>query len=476
MDKAKVIAILEAKKQTFIEASDQIWETPELRFATNQSVEQHYQVLMSEGFHIKKGVANMKNAYVASYGTGSPVIGILGEYDALSNLSQVADLAEEKAVEIGGNGHACGHNLLGIGAIAGAVGVKEYLEETGQSGTIKLYGCPAEEGGCGKSYLARAGLFDDLDIALSWHPMDKTAAWGSSSLAVYHVDYHFKGTAAHAAGAPELGRSALDAAELMNIGVQYLREHIIDEARIHYAYKDTGGRSPNVVQASSTLFYYIRAPKIEQAKDIFERVNRIAEGAALMTDTKLSIHIDSACYNYIPNKTVTTNLHENLKLLTPLSFTEEEYAYEQKYFDTVSNQVKADIFDYVHAAFPDLDDEQINQLANEPISSPLYPLTFSGKAIGSTDVGDVSWIVPTGQVFIACEPHGTPAHSWQWVANGKSSVAHKGFMTAGKAMALSAIDLINNPELIKQAKKDHFEFLQGRSYVCAIPDDVMPEE
>ncbi|MBM7542765.1 M20 family metallopeptidase [Amphibacillus cookii] len=476
MDKSTIVALLEAKKQKFIEASDHIWETPELRFATDKSVEQHYNVLASEGFHIEKGVANMKNAYVASYGSGKPVIGILGEYDALSNLSQVADFAEEKAVEVGGNGHACGHNLLGMGAVAGAVGVKEYLEATGQSGTIKLYGCPAEEGGCGKSYMARAGLFDDLDTALSWHPLDKTAAWGSSSLAVYHVDYQFKGTAAHAAGAPEHGRSALDAAELMNIGVQYLREHIIDEARIHYAYKDTGGGSPNVVQASSALFYYIRAPKIEQAKEIFDRVNRIAEGAALMTDTTYSIHIDSACYNYIPNKTVTTNLQENLSLLTPLSFTDEEYAYEQQYFDTVPAQVKEGLAEGLRTAFPDLDNDQIANLANEPISSPLYPLTFSGKAIGSTDVGDVSWIVPTGQVFVACEPHGTPPHSWQWVANGKSSVAHKGFMTAGKAMALSAIDLINSPELIEQAKQEHEDYLQGRSYVCAIPDDVVPEE
>ncbi|WP_017473813.1 amidohydrolase [Amphibacillus jilinensis] len=476
MDKTKLLALLEEKKQKFTEASDRIWETPELRFATYKSVEQHYSVLESEDFDIEKGVAGMNNAYVASFGSGHPVIGVLGEYDALSNLSQVADLAEEQAVETGGNGHGCGHNLLGMGAVVAAVGVKEFLRDTGQSGTIKLFGCPAEEGGCGKSFMARSGLFDDLDIALSWHPSDKTEAWGSGSLSVYHVDYQFKGQAAHAAGAPELGRSALDAAELMNVGVQYLREHIIDEARIHYAYKDAGGHSPNVVQSSSRLFYYVRAPEIEQAKAILERVNRVAEGAALMTDTELNIHVHSACYNYIPNKTVTYNLQENLELLTPLSFSEAEIAYEQAFFDTVSEQVKANIYESIRHSFPELDSDQWTKLAQEPVSTPLYPIEFFGKTIGSTDVGDVSWIVPTGQVFVACEPHGTPPHSWQWVANGKSSVAHKGMMTAGKTLALSAIDLIENPELVEKAKQEHLDFLQGRSYVCAFSDDVMPDE
>lgn len=476
MDKKDILEVLEKKSDKFFEAADRIWETPELRFATKKSVEQHYKVLESEDFSIEKGVAGMANAYIATFGSGKPIIGILGEYDALSNLSQIADLAEEKPLVEGANGHACGHNLLGMGAVAGAVGVKEYLKQTGQSGTIKLYGCPAEEGGCGKSYMAREGLFDDLDLALSWHPGDTTEAWGSSSLAVYHVYYNFKGKAAHAAGAPEKGRSALDAAELMNIGVQYLREHIIDAARIHYAYRDTGGTSPNVVQASSSLFYYIRAPKMEQAKEIYARVNKIAEGAALMTDTELTIELDSACFDYIPNKTLTTQMHENLEFIGPAVFTPEEITYEQKYFDTVPDTTKEQLYSDLLAAFPEKSLEEINNLATAPINPVVFPLKFTSETGGSTDVGDVSWIAPTAQVLVACEPHGTPAHSWQWVANGKSSVAHKGLLTAGKAIALTAFDALNHPELIAKAQAEHQLNLNGKTYSCAIPAEILPEE
>ncbi len=474
MDKQGIIEAIEAKKEKFITAANNIWETPELRFATKKSVQEHYNILETEDFTIEKGVAGMENAYVATFGSGKPIIGILGEYDALSNLSQVADLAEQKPLISGANGHGCGHNLLGTGAVAGAVGIKEYLKESGLSGTIKLYGCPAEEGGCGKSYMAREGLFDDLDLALSWHPADTTEAWGDSSLAVYHVYYHFNGTAAHAAGAPEMGRSALDAAELMNTGVQYLREHIIDQARIHYAYKDAGGTSPNVVQSSATLFYYIRAPKIEQAKEIYKRVNKIAEGAALMTETTMSVELDSACFDYIPNQALTTAIYKNLELLTPLEFTPEELRYEQKYFDTVPNIVKENLFASTLAAFPDKKEEEIKTIAEMPINSELFPLKFSQQTGGSTDVGDVSWIVPTAQAYIACEPHGTPAHSWQWVANGKSSVAHKGLLAAGKALALTAYDALNHPELIAKAKSEHQKNLNGKSYQCEIPMNILP--
>lgn len=476
MDKQGIIALIEDKREKFIAASDQIWETPELRFDTKKSVQEHHAILETEDFSIESGVAHMGNAYVATYGSGKPVIGILGEYDALSNLSQVADHPEEKPLINGGNGHGCGHNLLGTGALAGAVGIKEYLKKTGLQGTIKLFGCPAEEGGGGKAYMAREGLFDDLDIALTWHPDDYTHASGSSSLAVWHVYFHFTGTSAHAAGAPEMGRSALDAAELTNIGVQYLREHIIDEARIHYAYKDTGGTSPNVVPSSSSLFYYVRAPKMEQAAEIYERVSKIAQGAALMTDTKLTIELDSACYNYIPNKILTSQMHENLKILTPLDFTPEEIAYEQQFFDTLPEVIRERLFKRASESFPEKTLEELKAIALMPVNPLLFPLAFPDKTAISTDMGDVSWVVPSARINVACEPQGASAHSWQWVANGKSAVAHKGLLTAGKAIALTAYDLLNHPELIEQAREEHLQTLNGKTYVCAIPSEIMPEK
>lgn len=475
LKKENVIERLNEKKDTFFQAADAIWETPELRFAVDQSVQQHYQVLEKEDFTIEKGIGGMRNAYVATYGSGSPVIGVLAEYDALSNLSQVADLPRQEPLIKGANGHGCGHNLLGMGAVAGAVGAKEFLKETGISGTIKLFGCPAEEGGCGKSYLARAGLFDDLDLALSWHPSDQTGAWGASSLAVYHVNYHFKGVSSHAAGAPDLGRSALDAAELMNIGVQFLREHIIDEARIHYAFTDVGGTSPNVVQASSSLFYYVRAPKMEQAAEIFERVTKIAEGAALMTGTTMEVVLDSACYEYMPSKFWTKQMHENLSLIDLFDYSAEELAYEQAYYETIDDSVKQRIYHDLMDVYSEKTAAEIKELAASPICQFILPLSFEGIGVGSTDVGDVSWICPTAQVWIGCEPMGSAPHSWQWVANGKSSIAHKGLLNAGKAIALTAIDAFTSPESVQKGKEEHLRNLKGRSYVCAIPGDILPD-
>lgn len=473
--KKQLNSIIEAKREIFIEAADRIWGTPETRFATKESVKEYYRILEVEGFDIEKGVADMEHSFVATYGSGSPVIGILAEYDALDNLSQVADLAEPKPAEVGGNGHGCGHNLLGTGALTGAVGIKELIKQNDIQGTIKLFGCPAEESGYGKAFMARDGIFDGIDVALAWHPMDQTAAWGDSSLAVYQIYYNFKGVAAHAAAAPEKGRSALDAAELMNVGVQFLREHIIDEARIHYAFMDVGGASANVVQPSSSLYYFIRAPKVEQAEEIYKRVNKIAEGAALMTETELEIVFDSACANYIPNKALTTAMYENLKEITPMELTAEEVAYEQKYFDTVPEVTKQALYQRARGAFPESSEEEIAEIATMPLNTKLFPLSFSDKTSGSTDVGDVSWVVPTAQVIISCEPQGTPPHSWQWVANGKSSVAHKGLLSAGKAIAMTAYDVLTNPELLKQAKEEHAKVLNGQKYKSAIPADVKPK-
>lgn len=473
--KETIAELIDAKKDQFITAADCIWGTPETRFATNKSVEPFLEILENEKFVLERGVANMDNSFVATYGSGNPVIGILAEYDALGNLSQVADLGEQKAEKTGGNGHGCGHNLLGTGALAGAVGIKDLMEKEGLKGTIKLFGCPAEESGYGKAFMARDGVFDCLDVALAWHPMDTSMAWGLSSLAVYQIYYNFKGTSAHAAAAPEQGRSALDAAELMNLGVQFLREHIIDSGRIHYAFMDAGGESANVVQPTASLYYFIRAPKLEQAEEIYKRVNKIAEGAALMTETEVEIVFDSACANYLPNKEMTTVMYENLKEFGHLNLTDEDQEYSQRYYDSLNETTKEGLVSRARQMNPTASEEEINRLGTLPVLDKIGPLVFSDATSGSTDVGDVSWVCPTAQVLIGCEPQGTPPHSWQWVANGKSSVAHKGLLAAGKTIATTAYDLLTNPELVEKAKTEHQATVGGKKYQSAIPADVMPK-
>lgn len=472
--KEQISQLIEAKRDKFTAAADRIWSTPETRFATEKSVQPFYEILAEEGFKVEKGLADMDHSFVATYGSGQPTIGILAEYDALGNLSQIADLGEQKAEVPGGNGHGCGHNLLGTGALAGAVGIKDYIAANKLEGTIKLFGCPAEESGYGKAYMARAGLFDGLDVALSWHPWDISGAWSISSLAVYQVYYHFKGISAHAAAAPEQGRSALDAAELMNVGVQFLREHIIDEGRVHYAFTDAGGESANVVQPTASLYYFIRAPKIEQVEEIYQRVNKIAQGAALMTETEVTIDFDSACYNYLPNHAVTTAMYENLLTEGEMALSSADLEYAQRYYDSLTDAAKQALITRAKQFSPEADEAEIQRLGSLPIAEQIQPLVFSSATAGSTDVGDVSWVCPTAQIFIGCEPQGTPAHSWQWVANGKSAIAHEGLLAAGKTIAATAYDLLTKPELVQQAKAEHQKTLAGEVYKSAIPADVLP--
>jgi aminobenzoyl-glutamate utilization protein B len=466
--KNKLSALIEAKRDIFIDAADRIWATPEVRFATDESVKPYYEILTKEGFHLEKGLANMKNCFVATAGSGNPVIGILAEYDALNNLSQVADATEQKPIVKGGSGHGCGHNLLGTGALAAAVGLKELMETENIKGTIKLFGCPSEESGYGKAFMARDGLFKGVDVALSWHPNDASFIWGGKSMAVYQLYFNFKGIASHAAAMPEKGRSALDAAEMMNVGVQFLREHIIDEGRIHYAFIDAGGESANVVQPTASLYYFIRAPKSEQAHEILERVKKIAEGAALMTGTELDIEFDSACLDYMPNKTLSADMYENLKDYGKLDLTPEDMNYEQRYFNTLEPSVVEDIKARAKKYFKD------EKLGEQPMLTKELPFDMSLGLSGSTDVSDVSWNIPTAQVFVGCEPQGSAFHSWQWAANGKSDVAHKGMLAAGKVIATTALDVLLKPELLTAANKEHLENLNGKTYQSAIPKDVMP--
>ncbi|WEV69347.1 amidohydrolase [Bifidobacterium sp. ESL0775] len=475
-NKQRIMDIVDDKKDEFIEAADRIWETPETRFTVPKSVEQHYKVLEKEGFDIQKGVAGMDYAYIATYGSGKPVIGITAEYDALDNLSQEAGNPDRKPVVPGDPGQGCGHNVLGTGALGAAVALKTLMEEKNLKGTLKLFGCPAEESGYGKAFMARDGVFDDVDAAFTWHPSDMTTVAGGSGLAVMQANFSFKGVAAHAAAAPEQGRDALDAATLMTVGVQFLREHIIDEARIHYAYLDAGGKSANVVHPTATLYFFVRAPYLEQAKPIYDRVVKIAKGAAMMTDTELSIDFDSACANYVPNHPLSEDMDRNLDLVGPLQLTQDELEFERKIQTNNPEGFEGPLAERVKAANPALSDEEANEIAHSSMALPKFPLIYTTNTKGqaSTDVGDVSWCTPTAQYYGGFEPLGTPAHSWQWVANGQSSVAHKGLVQAAKTIALTAYDALTDPELLQAAKDAYAQEFKGKPYKSVIPPETQP--
>ncbi|WP_064203049.1 M20 family metallopeptidase [Brevibacillus brevis] len=463
MHTKRIAEMIEKKRDAFIKVSDQIWAFAETRFEEYQSAELLAQTLEGEGFKVERGVGGIKTAFIGSFGSGNPVVAILGEFDALSGMSQKKGQTKEEPLVAGANGHGCGHNLLGTASLAAAVAVKEYMEENNMEGTVRYYGCPGEEGGSGKAFMARAGLFDDVDFALCWHPMGYNSIMSTDSLANYQIYFKFKGKSAHAAASPHLGRSALDAVELMNVGVNYLREHIIPEARVHYAITNSGGLSPNVVQPKAEVLYLIRAPKVDQVQEIYERVCKISQGAALMTETDVGIVFDKACSNLVQNKLLEEVIYKNFQELGVPMHDEAELQLAKEMRATLSKQELA------------TSEKQSSDMPAPDMVTWLNP--YDGAKIplnGSTDVGDVSWITPTAQCTTACYVNGSTLHSWQWVSLGATSMAHKGMLHAGKVMASTAIDMLKNPKLIEQAKAELKQRLGGQKYVCPIPEGVMP--
>nr|WP_229677394.1 M20 family metallopeptidase [Psychrobacillus lasiicapitis] len=466
-------SLIEAKSKEITELSDQIWDTPETRFQEHKSTKLLSDFLEDNGFSVERGVGGIETAFTATFGQEKPVIGILGEFDALSGLSQKEASDVREALEENGNGHGCGHNLLGTAGIAAVVALKQLIEEKKITGSIKYFGCPGEEGGSGKTYMVREGVFNDIDVALTWHPNSYSGVFSFSSLANYQVYFSFEGKASHAANSPHLGRSALDAVELMNVGVNYLREHIISEAKVHYAVTNTGGSSPNVVQSDAEVLYLIRAPHISEVEDIYQRVIKIAEGAALMTETKVTVRFDKACSNYIPNDTLNIVLQDQLEHFGLPNYDDKELSYAHKMAQTITQEE-------VDAAI--LDAEKLsNYQLTEEFYTPEYP--FFNEVIpyaktrevmqGSTDVGDVSWIVPTAQFFTTCFVAGTPLHTWQLVSQGKTSLAHKGLLYAGKVLAASAVEVFGNPELIEKAKEELAKQTKN-AYRNPLPKELQP--
>lgn len=477
MDKNKQTAInaIDAKAALVAEVSDAIWGYAELSLMEEQSAEKFCEVLTKEGFTVEKGICNIPTAFAASFGSGKPHIGILAEYDALSGLSQKAGATEREELVAGGCGHGCGHNMLGAGALAAIIGLKAYLEETHTPGTVTLYGCPGEEGGAAKAFMARDGLWKTLDAAITWHPSDGNEVETGSSNSCIQTQYTFHGIASHAAGDPEKGRSALDGVELMNIGVQFLREHMSSKARIHYAITDGGGRSPNVVQPKASVLYMVRSNHVSEAVELQKRVDDIAQGAALMTGTTFEKKFIDGLADTVPNHTLESILYENFQALGVPTYTPEEYAYMDALGKTYPG---GDAFLPGTGAKNDpAIAEEVKALrakSGHMINDFLLPL-YQGEAFepGSTDVGDVSWLTPTAQVHVAVFANGAPGHSWQNVSVGATSIAHKAVVHAGKVMALGAIDLLEKPELLAKARAE-FEKATAEGYTCPTPADAVP--
>ena len=457
--------LVDAKQDDFIGLSDRVWETPELCYGEFRSCAEHTAMLKEQGFRVTENLAGIPTAVMGEAGEDGPVIAILGEYDALPGLSQEAGVAEQRPLPGLGYGHGCGHNMLGAASLLAATAVKDYLAAKGVKGRVRYYGCPAEEGGAAKGFLVRAGAFRDVDIAITWHPGAFSGLFEPLSLANTRIDFAFTGRASHAAAAPHLGRSALDAVELMNVGVNYMREHMPSDARVHYAMLDAGGIAPNVVQAFAKVRYLIRARNLPELNRLIGRVKKIADGAALMTETSVQATVISAVSNLLGNTPLERALQDNLERLGPPPFDDADRAMAAKFQATLSEE---DIeSSYRRSGVPYQSGQPLCD-AIVPLDAPRVPM------LGSTDVGDVSWVVPTVQARGATYAIGTPGHSWQLTAQGKLPAAHKGLVHVAKVMAGTALDVLRDEGLRERAKADLKARTARTPYVCPIPDDVEP--
>ena len=473
--RAEIGALVQDRKQAYTAMSDRIWGFAEPRFQEYDSSRLQQEYLKARGFSIRADLAGEETAFIAEYGSGKPVLAFLGEFDALSSLEQEADSTERRPVPGKTNGHGCGHHLLGTAAVAAADALKTYMESHGLLGTIRYYGCPAEENAGGKAYLVRDGFFNDCDAAITWHPSTTNKTMMADKyLSNFRVFFTFHGISSHAAGAPELGRSALDAVEIMDIGINYMREHMIDEARVHGAITNPGGIAPNVIPSEAQILYAIRAPKVTQVKKLYERMCDIARGAALITGTTVDIKQVAAYSNVIENDTLEDIMYENMRHFVPIGYTEEELAYARRFQEVITELDKEGLKDLI-SILSGRDKEKKRQMEESPMLDFVLERHVSFGGGGSTDVGDVSWVVPTGKVDINCYAAGTALHSWQAVAQGKAPAAHKGMLTAAKIMACTGAELLEKPELLERIKEDWLEKLDGETYPEPLPKDVKPE-
>jgi aminobenzoyl-glutamate utilization protein B len=452
--KKTAVAWVNGAKAIFEETAKYIWDNPELSLVEFKSSAKLQEYLTKNGFKVEKGVAGMPTAFVATWGSGKPVIGFLAEFDALPNLSQESGQLIRSEIVSGGPGHGCGHNILGTASCTAAIATKVAMEKQGIKGTIKVFGTPAEETLIGKVFMARDGVFDGTDIMISWHPDEVNRVNYSSNLAVTSVKFQFKGKSAHAAAAPEMGRSALDAVELMDTGMNFMREHVPQEVRIMYVITK-GGEVPNNVPPDAEVWYFIRAPRRTQVDRVWIWMQDVAKGAALMTQTKMSYNILAAAWEVLPNKVLVKMGDANVTAIGPPEFTPEDQKFGEAIIKSLGKEVKGSAF---------------NTTITHPDLSKTFPDIEVGKA--SSDWGNVSWMFPQLLFNAATKAKGTPNHSWQMVCQTSTSPALKAGLAVSKWMAASALDCLTKPEIISEAWKEHNESLAETKYYHPIPADL----
>jgi len=456
---------VEALRDELVGAAREVWGLAEVGLKETKSAQLLMELCRRHGFTVEAGVAGMPTAFVASSGSGHPIIALLGEYDALPGLSQKAQPVKEP-LEPGRPGHGCGHNLLGVGAFGAAVALKAALDRHGLPGTVRFYGCPAEETLVGKVFMVRDGLFDDVDAAITWHPGSTNTLWAGSALAMNSAKFTFHGRSSHAAGDPQSGRSALDAVELMNVGANYLREHIVQEARLHYVITKGGGE-PNIVPPIAEVWYYVRAPKRKQVEEIFERLRKVADGAATMTETTYEMEFLTGCYNTLHNEAIGDAMYERLRQVGPPAFDAEDEAFARAMVNGYPSGLLADTYEWYR--------ERGQDLNGKVLHDGVMPQLDKGKvSAGSTDVGDVSYVTPTAQLTTACAPLGAPGHSWQVTAASGMSIGFKGMIVAAKVMALTALDLMTKPDLLARAREEFLAKTKDSPYVSPLPPGLKP--
>ena len=457
---------LDEHQLRFTRMSDEIWDNPELQFVEFKASKLQADFLAAEGFQIAWDLGGISTAFQAEWGSGKPVIAFAGEYDALPGLSQ-KDQSARDPISPGEAGHGCGHNLLGTGCLAAAVAFKAWLQSEGHAGTVRYYGCPAEEGGSGKVFMGRAGAFDDLDATFNWHPWYINSAMKGSLLSVNRYYFRFRGRTAHAAADPHSGRSALDALELMNIGVNYLREHVTDDVRLHYAIL-SGGLAPNVVPDYAESYYYVRAIEPDNLEDVSQRVIRIARGAAMMTDTEVEVVYKSGSTRVLSNEVLADLQYDVMSALGGINFTAAEQAYAAEINE---NFGEANVKTLVERYGVD------PAAAARPLIGDVLPSADKGYVSpGSSDMGDMSWHAPCSMLQTATWASQAAAHSWGVVATGRTSIGHKGMMYAAKVMAIAAAELVLSPALLERARQEFEAALAQTPYVCPIPPDVGPPQ
>ncbi|MGB6864313.1 MAG: amidohydrolase [Candidatus Aminicenantaceae bacterium] len=447
--KKEIREIINKKSDMLFGVSDKIWDYAEIALMEHESSELLEKILESEGFVVEKDVAGLPTAFVATYGSGIPVIGILAEYDALPGLSQDSKPFKQVLGE-GDAGHGCGHNLFGAGSLGAAIGLKSVMEKHSLKGTLRLYGCPAEEDVGGKLYMARDGLFDDLDVCLAWHPSYETSVDVDGSQAVDDLKVEFFGKTAHAAFDPWMGKSALDAVEMMTTGINLLREHVKPSVRIHYVITD-GGKVPNIVPEYAKVWLWVRDSDREGVKEVVQKVEKIIEGSALATGTTSKINYLGSYHEMLVNMRGSEIMQKNLEMIDPLTYTDDEVDYArriQKEAGVEEKGMRSEI-------------EELKEPPKDPIG-------------GSTDVAEVSWIAPTLHLSTACAPFGIPWHSWAVVASSKHAIGYKGMIMAAKVMAMTGLDFLLDPVALDEIKKEFKEKTKDYTYKSGIPPDQKP--